>query len=466
MALNASSVKSLSVSLNEKLKGEYLQGFNEFDQDSFFWSLSNKEKLVFSLAHGFPRVYIGGKDLTQSSLNTAFSSSIRKLLSHAKILEVRSFDNERIMTFALERTNEVYKKENVTLVFEMIPAKPRLLLLDEDKKIIISTNYSPLESKRPLLRGLTYALPEKGNYVPKEEVFDYDLYLAKCLEEENKIKESRKKNRFAPYIKTLKTKAKTAQRKIKAIEEDIKEANEHINDSIYGDYIYTEFSSFHKGDESFVYEGKTIKLDPRKSPQENAASFYKRAKKAKATLEQSKLHLEKAKQEEENALTLLEMIDTLDGAALEEIGPSLGILPSPKHKEIEGTGLLPFQVKEGDTRILFGKNSKQNDFLSFLYVNDKDALWFHVAKGPGSHAILLKDKPSKEDISLACEIALLASSLDGGEIMYTERRNIKRGSYVGQAIVKTYQSAYFSKISEKAKALYETAEKVSLSNKK
>ena len=467
MPLTFAQIQNLATALQNEVKGTYLQGFNEFDQDSYFWLLSDKRKLVFSLVSCFPRVYLGGASLTQTSLNTAFSMAMRKYLSHARVLEVHAEPNERILYFELERTNEVYKKEKVTLVFEMLPAKPRLLLLDEGKKIIISTHYSSLESKRPLLRNMVYTLPEKGNFIPKEgEPFDYETYQKKCLQEEAKLLEDRKKTRFKETYRLLKTRLKTAKRKIEAIEKDIEEARIHENDAVYGDAIYTDFSSFHKGDASFVYEGKTIPLDPKKSPQENAASFYKRAKKAKVTLEQSKLHLEEAKKEEENALTLLSLLDTLDGAALEELGPELGLLSSGKEKVVQGTALLPYEVKQGNTRILFGKNAKQNDFLSFLYSNDKDLLWFHILQGPGAHAILYSPRPSKQEISLACEIALLASNKTGGEIMYTEKKNIKRGSYPGQAIVKTYQSAYFPTVSEEAKALYETAAKIRVSPKK
>ena len=466
MALSASDIAILAPALDASLQGTFLQGFNEFDHESFFWSLPNKEKLVFVLSHGAPRVYIGGKELGQSSLNTAFATFVRKALTHARVIEVTAEPNERILYFHLERTNEVYKKEKVTLVFEMLPNKPRVLLLDEAKKILISTNYSPLDSKRPLLKGMSYTLPEKGNYVPKEGAcFDYEEYQKECLEEESRLIEKRKTNKYGDVIKKLKAKEKAAQKKIAAIEKDIEEAKLHLDDAIYGDYIYTDYSSFHKGDEYFLYEGKKIPLDPKKSPQENATAFYKKAKKAKVTLEQANINLEKGKEEEENATTLLAMISSLDGASLEEFGPSLGILPSPKEKQVQGTALLPYEIIDGKTRILFGKNAKQNEFLSFLYTTDKELLWFHAKEGSGSHVILFSASPSKEEISLACEVALYASGHEAGEVMYTQRKNIKRGNYTGQAIVKSYQAAYFPNIEEKAKNLCKNAVKVKITRR-
>ena len=462
MPLNHQEIQSLAANLNQAIVNEHLQGFTEFDQDVFFWSLTSKQRIVFCLSHAFPRLYLGGEDLEGASLSTAFSGAMRKMLSRAKILSVRCENGERILYLDLERVNEVYKKERVVLVFEMIPSKPRLLLLDESGTILISTHYSSLESKRPLLRGMKYTLPPKGDFVaPEKPPLDYETYLTQCKQEEEKLIQGRKKNRFGDIAKKAKTKRKAAAKKVEAIERDIQEAKTHLNDGIYGDYIYTEWDSFHKGDRYFIYEGEKIPLDEKKSPQENATAFYKRAKKAKAALEQGESNLAKAKEELENAETLLAMIENLDGEALEQSGKKLGILESGK-KEIQSTALLPFLVRDGETRYLFGKNARQNEFLSFLYTSDKNVLWFHVMPGSGAHLLLMDQHPNNAKIQLACELALLASGQETGDLMYTERKNIRRGNYVGQAIVKTYQSAHIPKVSEKAKALFASARRVEM----
>ena len=46
--------------------------------------------------------------------------------------------------------------------------------------------------------------------------------------------------------------------------------------------------------------------------------------------------------------------------------------------------------------------------------------------------------------------------------MYTQRKNIKRGSYTGQAIVKSFESAYFPNVTEEAKNLCKNAVKVKI----
>lgn len=461
MPLNHEEIASLAATLNQRIVGAHLQGFTEFDQDVFFWSVSGRDRLVFCLSHSFPRVYVGGEALEGASLNNVFAAAMRKMLSRAKILSVGSITGERILYLDLERVNEVYKKERVRLVFEMIPSKPRLLLLDEAGSILISTHYSSLDSKRPLLRGMQYVLPPKGDFVaPKKPPFDESSYALLCQKEEEQLMLSRKKNRFGDLAKKVRTKRKAAAKKVEAIQRDIEEAKVHLHDGIYGDYIYTEWGQFKKGDSSFIYEGQAIPLDEKKTPQENATAFYKRAKKAKAALEQGQANLEKAIAELENADTLLAMIENLDGEALELSGKKLGLFEQGKTKEIQSTTLLPYQVQEGDIRILFGKNARQNEFLSFLYTSDKNVLWFHRFPGSGSHVLLLSSHPSNAEIQLACEIALLASGVETGDVMYTERKNLRRGNSLGQAIVKSYQSAHIPQVSQKAKDLFTKASRV------
>ena len=112
-------------------------------------------------------------------------------------------------------------------------------------------------------------------------------------------------------------------------------------------------------------------------------------------------------------------------------------------------------------RYLFGKNAKQNDFLSFAYATNKDYLWLHVKEAHGAHLIIQKENPSDQEIGMGCQIALLASKKEDGEVMYCPKKNVRRGNVPGQALVKEYRSATFRKIDPKARQAFLEAKKVS-----
>lgn len=464
MALSDSQIFSLAKVLDGQLKGDHLSGFVEFDTDVFFWQTSKKKRLCLVLSHDYPRIYFGGEGFDTSSLNSTFSTLMRKMLSRAKIISIHAENDERILYIELERTNEVYKKEHATLVFEMLPIQPKLILLDENKSIIVSTHYSSLDSKRPMLKGMTYTLPDKGNFMKKADspAFSYEDYSRLCINKENELLAKRKLSFAGTSLKQIANRKKAIEKKIKAIKGDIENARGHLQDSDYGDFIYTNFDSFYKGMKEFVYEGKTISLDEAKSPQDNASNFYKRAKKAKKALLLAEQNLSLAESEKE-ALLIYEK--AIESSSFEELGGilnELGLNKKKGNKQENVSSLAPYLVVNEGTRYLFGKNAKQNDHLSFVLTQEKSYFWFHSLQGAGAHLVIFKPEPSEDEIQLACELVLLASGKIGGEVMYTKRANIKRGNFLGQAIVKEFSSAYIREISPKAKTLFEAAQRIKL----
>ena len=264
----------------------------------------------------------------------------------------------------------------------------------------------------------------------------------------------------------LQTKRKSIKRKLEGIERDILEASKHIDDGQYGDYIYMNLSSIDPLSKEMDYFGETVPLDPSRSASDNAQIFYKKAKKAKATLAYASENKKKAMEEEEEISQILLALDLCDEAALDKWSKEYGLDHLRRKESVRSplgqTAILPFETHFGQTRILFGKTAKQNDFLSFLFQTRKEYLWLHLKGEQGAHVILCSLTPSNEEIQIACEIAVLASSKEEGEVMYTQHKNIKRGSVPGLAIVKEYQSTMLRSISENGRKAYENAAKIKL----
>ena len=79
---------------------------------------------------------------------------------------------------------------------------------------------------------------------------------------------------------------------------------------------------------------------------------------------------------------------------------------------------------------MVGKNSRQNDSLTFKSANRND-LWFHVKDAPGSHVIIKNDgrEFSESAIEYAATLAAKYSSVrlsSNVEVDYTEKINVKR----------------------------------------
>ena len=103
-------------------------------------------------------------------------------------------------------------------------------------------------------------------------------------------------------------------------------------------------------------------------------------------------------------------------------------------------------------KISYGKNAKQNDYLTFKKANKTD-WFFHVKDKHGSHVIIHHPSPDNLTQLVASEIALILSDLDCGEVQYTQIKNVKKGSFLGQAILTSYNTYNINKIRPETKKL-------------
>ena len=208
-----------------------------------------------------------------------------------------------------------------------------------------------------------------------------------------------------------------------------------------------------------------IQLDPRLSPQENAAKYFKQYNKAKTAEKMLTEQLERGRKE----LAYLESVvqelqqaeaeqdfndiraELTDGGYIRSRGKKqLGFQRTSKPREFRSTAGL---------RILVGRNNRQNDRLTTKMAGPRD-IWLHTQKIHGSHVILCADgvEPDEESV---LEAAMLAAYFSQGRegskipVDYTPVRYVKKpsGAQPGMVIYTTYQTIYVTPDSELVKKL-------------
>ncbi|HCG31582.1 MAG TPA: fibronectin/fibrinogen-binding protein [Clostridiales bacterium] len=196
----------------------------------------------------------------------------------------------------------------------------------------------------------------------------------------------------------------------------------------------------------------TIELDPRKSPQENAAALYKSYRKAK-TAEQ---HLTGLIAEASRNLDYLNsVLDELARAESErdlaDIRAELratGYLRQPRNAKKEKTAQrapLAFVSSTG-YEILIGRSNTQNDELTHRTARRTD-IWLHVQKVHGSHVIIRAHDTTPDDqtIAEAASLAVYYSQARGGgktPVDYTMARFVRKpsGALPGMVLYTDYQT--------------------------
>lgn len=453
--------------LQKHLIGSNLSSPILVDETTILFRLtrSRKRRFMAVMKNNDPRLYFSEEELSTPSLDNKFIERLKRELHHPYVNDVSLIEGDRIVKLTLTIINDVYKEETRHLYLEMIPHHANIVVTDRQEKILLVYRPSSLESPRPLISGMQYEKPFQKAVEIRESLFDSEAYEAECLNKEREIFASRKKNRFGWLLDDAKRRQKTLKRKVANIQKDIAEATSHLDDSRFGDAIYTMYDEIKEGDASFVYEGETIALDPRKTLSQNADHYYKKAKKAKETLK----HADRLLKENQDALVDVEsallLLENADEEGLELMAKELGLeeKKQPKKRKKEWNGLtyasLPYELVHEGTRYLFGKNAKQNAVLTFLLATSKDHYWLHQEGDSGSHLIIKKDDPTPEEIQFASSIVLALNDRVDGTVMVAKRGDVRKGSSLGLAIVKNYEVVRINDVPKEVFELIGSAKK-------
>ena len=245
--------------------------------------------------------------------------------------------------------------------------------------------------------------------------------------------------------------------KLKKLDQDYARASKLDEFQLYGELLMANVYQFEKGAERVTvenyYTGEqvTIPLSPRKTPIENAQSYYTKYNKAKNAL----VMIEEQKQKAEDEIQYFEMlsqqVQQAAPADIEEIREELaeqGYLrlraskkkkkptkPAPE-KFISSTG-IPISV---------GKNNKQNDYLTFKLAK-KSEIWLHTKDIPGSHVVIHSEQPDEATLHEAAILsAYFSKARDSSSVPvdYTEIRQVKKpnGSKPGFVIYFEQKTLY------------------------
>ncbi|MGD2205561.1 MAG: NFACT RNA binding domain-containing protein [Anaerolineae bacterium] len=182
-------------------------------------------------------------------------------------------------------------------------------------------------------------------------------------------------------------------------------------------------------------ESLHIPLDPAKSAVDNAQDCFARYRKVQRAAEEIPVELKKV----DLALSDLEQLETdlalaTNRPEIDAVRSTLserGYIQAKKDKRPRPAHSTPLSLTSPDGfRILVGRNSRQNDEVTFQRAQRHD-WWFHVRGAPGAHVIVRAggQELPPDTIRRAAELAAFFSQLqDEIDVLvdYTERRHVRR----------------------------------------
>lgn len=194
----------------------------------------------------------------------------------------------------------------------------------------------------------------------------------------------------------------------------IQDAKEAQRWRLYGDLLMAHAYELPQGDEATVpnyFEAHaprlTIPMDPALTPLQNAQNYFKRYQKAQHTARQAQAPYEETLEElaylDSIAASLGSVTELSELAEIKEELRDAGYIKSESVKaaKLPKTGKggkpaktgkpaaqpMPGQANIEGFQVLYGKNNRQNDYLTMKIARNGD-LWLHTQKIPSAHVII------------------------------------------------------------------------------
>lgn len=281
--------------------------------------------------------------------------------------------------------------------------------------------------------ALTHLQGEKTVYPNVHELLDRVFFA--------RAERDRVKQQAGDLERWLQNEIDKLSLKIKKLTKDYERASKLDQFQLFGELLMANIYAFEKGVKEVTVtnyysesaEEITIPVSERKTPIENAQSYYTKYTKAKNALIMVQEQLEKTKEEITYFEMLAQQVQQAAPGDIEEIREELaeqGYLKL-RHAKKKKKQLKPepeHYISSTGTPISVGKNNKQNDMLTFKIAKRTD-IWLHTKDIPGSHVVIHATEPDDTTLREAATLAAYFSKARDSSsvpVDYTEIRQVKK----------------------------------------
>ena len=493
MALSKTFIEIIVNRINDDIINSHINKVTMLNDTDFLISKSRdcRNKLFVSLNNHEPFITMCEETRTFTSKNSPFSQILKKELENGRILSLTKIPDERIIKIIISNTNDAFKKYQRFVYIELIPNQGNIILTDENNKILTALrNISFDINGRIILRGANYQLPKKSendsqfslferkqiedNSININELFlnklflDGDTYsvipsttsqeisLSTLYERYLQIMEVKHRSDINSEVtSTILRHEKSLKKKLHNLEIELSNSAKSELYKEYADLLLTYIDDLVMNPDftSCTINSCVIPLNPAYSIIENANNYYKKYAKIKRSVNHLKEQIQITEEKIAYFEQLHNQLESSNDSDLKGIEFELmenGYLNKhqlkKQNKNSQGMS-QPYYYFYENTKIGFGKNNLQNNYLTFSLAKPQ-FLFLHVKDKPGSHVIIFSENPSNKIIEKAAMIALINSKLTDGEVQVTKKINVKKLNSLGKVSLSNYKSYYIKKIDD------------------
>ena len=278
---------------------------------------------------------------------------------------------------------------------------------------------------------------------------------------EEKEQEKYKKSHYELALHTVNHKLKGLKNKLVNLENDLKKAKSKIDYVEIGNLLFMNQDKYVKGMKEIIIDEIKIPLDDKLDLVGNANKYFKQYQKSKTALQQIKIQQELTKEKIDYFEKINAQIKYASVTDMEDILQELkkdGYLPKEKNqnnKKNKPKVYTPHYITSSyGFKIGFGISSYQNETLTFEIAR-KDDYFLHIKDNHGPHVIIFSNDPSKEAITLACEVAIYFANKTSGEVILLDKKDVKKvPSKIGMVTFSSHQTITLNSIRESSIELF------------
>ncbi|MGE5751817.1 MAG: NFACT family protein [Nitrospirota bacterium] len=412
--------------------------------------------LLISTDRSLPRLHLVSTKPPAVHALQGFPLYLKSRMSGAMVTDIGLLNQDRITEISFSKAGADYR-----LVLELTGSSANLILTDATRTIL--SVYYPVafaeHVHRSLVPGLKYLAPAKRPYIaaPAEEMLS-PLEGASCIRDvddltfnrtaevyfERLIEQKHAAALHSHLSSVIRHALLKTERRITALSEDLRSADRADEHKQAGELILANLGQLTIGVECADlagYDGRiiTVRLDPQRSPVQNAERYFRKYKKAKAGREIITTRMQQSREEASYLKSILSDIervtdyDTLVRTRSELIAQ--GYLVQREKGAVKGgpePRVEPFRkILYRGWEVLVGKSASGNDYVTTKLARPDD-LWLHAEGMPGSHVLVRN--PGRTDIpqDVFMKAAALAAFYSRGRkaakvpVTYTRARFVKK----------------------------------------
>lgn len=194
MALDAFVVRATAYELNKELQNGRVNKITLPDSNEIILHINNNKtnyKLLISADASLPLIYLSDENKKSPDTAPAFCMLLRKHLNNAKILNISTYDLERIIIINFEHYNELSDLVRKKLIIELMGKHSNIIFVDDEDIILDSIKRIPshISSQREVLPMRKYFIPQN---LKKINILDisFDEFLNIIRSKDNSIHKS------------------------------------------------------------------------------------------------------------------------------------------------------------------------------------------------------------------------------------------------------------------------------------